>query len=191
MYTKATECSQFFHNVQMLNLTAGSTYYYRILAANGTTESDVLSFVTAPAAGTDGEFSAILLNDMGYTNAQGTHRKMLKMIEEEGIAFALHGGDISYADDFTYGILPCIEDYHCYSGKNSTKFPAGYEDPVYSKALPAGEIPDYGGPYGGDVSTIYESNWDIWQRWMSDITTKIVCSCLLQSVSFHVKLTIA
>jgi len=103
MYTKATECSQFFHNVQMLNLTAGSTYYYQIKAANGTTESDVLSFVTAPAAGTDGEFSAILLNDMGYTNAQGTHRKMLQMIEEEGIAFALHGGDISYADDFTYG----------------------------------------------------------------------------------------
>jgi len=30
MYTKATECSQFFHNVQMLNLTAGSTYYYQI-----------------------------------------------------------------------------------------------------------------------------------------------------------------
>ena len=151
----------------------------QIKAANGTTESDILSFVTAPAAGTDGEFSAILLNDMGYTNAQGTHRKMLKMIEEEGIAFALHGGDISYADDFTYGILPCIEDYHCYNGKNSTKFPAGYEDPVYSKPLPAGEIPDYGGPYGGDVSTIYESNWDIWQRWMSDITTKIVSLHLL------------
>jgi len=30
MYTKATECSQFFHNVQMLNLTAGATYYYQI-----------------------------------------------------------------------------------------------------------------------------------------------------------------
>jgi hypothetical protein len=56
----------------------------------------------------------ILAQDMGYTNAQGTHQKMLDMIEEEGIAFALHGGDISYADDFTYGLFECIEDYHCY-----------------------------------------------------------------------------
>jgi len=93
-YTKATECSQFFHNIQITNLAGGQTYYYQIQAANGTTQSDVLSFVTAPVAGTSGEFSAILLNDMGYTNAQGTHRKMLNMIEEEGIAFALHGGDI-------------------------------------------------------------------------------------------------
>jgi hypothetical protein len=70
-----------------------------------------------------------------------------------------------------------------YSGLNSTKFPEGYEDPAYSKALPAGEIPDYGGPYGGDSSTIYESNWDIWQRWMSDITTKIVRRSYLELIS--------
>jgi phosphodiesterase/alkaline phosphatase D-like protein len=62
MFAKATECSQFFHNIQITGLAGGQTYYYQILAANGTTKSDVLSFVTAPTAGTDGEFSAILLN---------------------------------------------------------------------------------------------------------------------------------
>ena len=98
---------------------------------------------------------------------------MLNKLADEGVAFALHGGDISYADDFTYGILPCFDDYHCYNGTEST-FPAGYEDPAYKKPLPEGEIPDYGGPYGGDVSTIYESNWDIWQQWMNKLTMRIV-----------------
>lgn len=95
-YDKATECSQFFHNVQIPNLAQNTTYYYQIEAANGTTESNILSFTTSRNAGSQGEFSAILLNDMGYTNAQGTYKKMLNMIETEDIAFALHGGDISY-----------------------------------------------------------------------------------------------
>lgn len=99
----------------------------------------------------------------------------MNKVADAGVAFALHGGDLSYADDFTYGILPCIDDYHCYAGGDAnTLFPAGYEDPIYKKPLPAGEIPDYGGPYGGDVSTIYESNWDLWQQWMNKLTTRIV-----------------
>jgi hypothetical protein len=39
--------------------------------------------------------------------------------------------------------------------------------------LPAGEKPNQGGPQGGDISVIYESNWDLWQQWMNNITTKI------------------
>lgn len=48
-------------------------------------------------------------------------------------------------------------------------------NPEYLNApLPAGEIPNQGGPQGGDISVIYESNWDLWQQWMSTaVTSKI------------------
>lgn len=68
-------CSQFFHDVQITGLKQDSTYYYRIPAANGTTESQILSFITARSAGTPGPFTVAVLNNMGYTNAQGTRRR--------------------------------------------------------------------------------------------------------------------
>jgi hypothetical protein len=40
-----------------------------------------------------------LIAATSYTNAHGTH-KQLKKVVDEGIAFAWHGGDISYADDW-------------------------------------------------------------------------------------------
>lgn len=112
----------------------------------------------------------------GYTNAQGTHKMMKQYADNGEVEFALHGGDISYADDFAEGIMACEDDYSCYNGTETTGLPPGDYPLVYNKPLPAGEIPDQGGPFGGDSSTIYEDNWDIWQNWMNPVTTQIV-SC--------------
>lgn len=150
-----------------------TTYYYQIPAANGTTASDVLSFTTARAAGDSTQFSVAVLNDMGYTNAGGTYTQLLKAVGE-GISFAWHGGDISYADDTNSGVLPCdLDDWPiCYNG-TSSQLPGGVITPQYEVPLPAGEIPDQGGPMGGDMSVLYESNWDLWQQWLNNITLKI------------------
>lgn len=78
-----TQCSQYFHDVKISNLTASTTYYYQIHAANGTTESDVLSFTAGLAAGDTTGFTVAVLNDMGYTNAAGT----FKYINEVSYAF--------------------------------------------------------------------------------------------------------
>lgn len=59
-----TQCSQFFHNIQISGLTAATTYYYTISAANGTTESDVLSFTTARKSGDKSAFTVAVLNDV-------------------------------------------------------------------------------------------------------------------------------
>jgi len=169
-----TQCSQYFHDVQITGLKPGTTYYYQIPAANGTTHSQTMSFKTARAAGTKGEFSIAVLNDMGYTNAHGTHTKLVEAVED-GIAFAWHGGDISYADDWYSGILPCESDWPvCYNGK-ATEIPGGLsaDQEEYSQPLPKGEIPDQGGPLGGDMSVLYESNWDLWQQWFVPISSKI------------------
>lgn len=95
-----TQCSQFFHDVQLKNLRPGTTYYYKIKAANGTTASGVRSFQTAREAGDKTEFTVAVLNDMGYTNAAGTHKYLLEAAEKGEISLAWHGGDISYADDW-------------------------------------------------------------------------------------------
>jgi hypothetical protein len=166
-----TQCSQFFHEVQISGLKPDTTYYYQIPAANGTTASDVLSFTTSRAAGDPTEFTVALLNDMGYTNAAGTYHQLIKAVGE-GIAFAWHGGDLSYADDWYSGILPCEDDWPvCYNG-TSTEIPPPTPS-EYLTPLPSGEIANQGGPLGGDMSVLYESNWDLWQQWMVNITTKI------------------
>lgn len=169
-----TQCSQFYHNVQIDNLKPGKTYYYSIPAANGTTASQTLSFKTAHEAGNQKPFSIAVLNDMGYTNARGTH-KYLVQEANEGLAFAWHGGDISYADDWYSGILPCQSDWPvCYNGSD-TELPGGppYPKEYLNHPLPEGEVPNQGGPWGGDMSVLYESNWDLWQQWMNQITLKI------------------
>ncbi|KAE9377339.1 acid phosphatase [Stipitochalara longipes BDJ] len=166
-----TQCSQFYHEVQISGLKSETTYYYQIPAANGTTESDVLSFTTSRAAGDSTEFSVAVLNDMGYTNAGGTYEQLLKAVDE-GVAFAWHGGDISYADDWYSGILPCADDWPvCYNGTSTEIPPPTPSD--YLTPLPSGEIANQGGPLGGDMSVLYESNWDLWQQWMNNITAKI------------------
>ena len=59
-----TQCSQFFHNIQISGLKPSTTYYYTISAANGTTESDVLSFTTARKSGDQSAFTVAVLNDV-------------------------------------------------------------------------------------------------------------------------------
>lgn len=112
-----TQCSQFFHDVPLSDLQSDTTYYYKIPGGNGTTSSNVLSFKTGKAAGASGSFSGELsngncsewllkeallfisvavLNDMGYTNAEGTHANLQALTSGDSpVAFAWHGGDIS------------------------------------------------------------------------------------------------
>ncbi|KFZ20206.1 hypothetical protein V502_03272 [Pseudogymnoascus sp. VKM F-4520 (FW-2644)] len=173
LISSVTQCSQWFHEVPIKNLQPGTTYYYQIPAANGTTVSDVEKFTTARAAGEEGEFSVAVLNDMGYTNAAGTLKQM-SLAVDGGVAFAWHGGDISYADDWYSGIIPCESSWPlCYNG-SSSEFPGGVVDnPDYLEPLPEGELPTQGSPRGGDMSSLYESNWDLWQQWTNTITTKV------------------
>lgn len=167
-----TQCSQFFHEVQITGLKAGTKYFYQIPAANGTTKSEILTFTTAQAAGDAKPFSIAVLNDMGYTNAGGTFNQLVKAVDE-GVAFAWHGGDLSYADDWYSGILPCESDWPvCYNG-TSSELPPGDYPPSYNTPLPKGEIPNQGGPLGGDMSVLYESNWDLWQQWINVLTLNV------------------
>ncbi|KAK0923077.1 hypothetical protein LTR91_015162 [Friedmanniomyces endolithicus] len=171
-----TQCSEFFHNVQLTNLEAGMTYYYKIPGANGTTASDVMSFKTARPTTDHSALTIAVLNDMGYTNALGTYKQLNNVVDNDNVAFAWHGGDISYADDWYDGILPCEADWDvCYNGTSTrlpntppAPFPVEYDIPV-----PAGEVPNQGSSNGGDMSMVYESNWDLWQNWMNSITKKV------------------
>lgn len=108
---------------------------------------------------------------MGYTNAKGTHLQLIAAVEA-GAAFAWHGGDLSYADDWYEAMAPCTGNLTgtvCYNGSSST-LPEGIDNPDYYIPLPAGENPSIGGPLGGDFSVAYEPNWDLWQQWMSTVT---------------------
>ena len=69
----------------------------------------------------------------------------------------------------TYGMENCTSSGVCYNG-TSSRVPFDSNYPEYLLPLPSGEHPTKGGPWGGDSSTIYERNWDIWQQWMNPIT---------------------
>jgi len=60
-------CNQFFHDIQITGLKEGTSYYYQLQAANGTTESDIMTFTTALAAGKNEEFTVAMINDMGVS----------------------------------------------------------------------------------------------------------------------------
>ncbi len=165
-----TQCSQFFHDV-FVPMEPGKTYYYSIPGGNGTTPSNVQSVRSAPAPGSEDEFTVAVLADMGYTNAAGTHLRLVEAVDE--LAFVWHGGDISYADQWYGAVLPCDPSWDlCYNG-SETKLPGGKVDnPAYLVPLPEGEYPNQGSPQGGDISTVYETNWDLWQQWMGSITRR-------------------
>jgi hypothetical protein len=132
-----------------------------------------MSFKTASAPGDKSKFSLAVLVDMGYTNAQGTYKQLKEAVDKKEVGFVWHGGDLSYADDWYSGILPCESDWPvCYNGTSSA-LPGGLDNPDYLTPLPAGESANQGGPLGGDMSVLYESNWDLWQQWMNGITTKV------------------
>jgi hypothetical protein len=175
----ATQCSQYFHEVQLANLQPGTTYFYQIPGGNGTYPSNVMSFKTANAAGDDRSFTVAVINDMGYTNAKGTHQYLTEAVEQ-GTAFVWHGGDISYADNWLNPLSPCQANETlttCYNGTSSTgenpAFPNGVDNPDYYIPLPAGEKASDSDPWGGDSSTIYENNWDIWQQWMNSVSNYV------------------
>ena len=112
---------------------------------------------------------------MGYTNAEGTYTQMINAISS-GAAFVWHGGDLSYADDWFNGILPCVlngtgKQSHCYNGTDSYQPYDG--DLRFNIPLPDGAVPDQGTPQGGDMSAMYETNWDLWQNWMNPITSRV------------------
>lgn len=128
---------------------------------------------------------------MGYTNAKGTHQRLVDAVQD-GAKFVWHGGDIceskvpptatsniiAYADQWYGGILPCVLEGPkawdlCYNGSDTT-LPGGVIDnPDYYIPVPEGEIPSQGTPNGGDISTMYEVNWDLWQQWMNSITKHV------------------
>lgn len=170
-----TQCNEFFHDVTIDGLESSTTYYYQIQAANGTTASHVMSFKTARAAGDKTSYTFGVLNDMGYTYAGLTHGLMQEAISNDEIDFFAHGGDLSYADDWNYGLLPCKDDPSsvCYNGADSTTSGAGPIEPDFLEPLPEGEQPTRGTPRGGDAAPLYETNWDVWQQWMNNITTKV------------------
>lgn len=61
----------------------------------------------------------------------------------------------------------------CYNGSDTT-LPGGVIDSEeYYIPVPEGEIPSQGSPYGGDISTMYETNWDLWQQWMNAVTKHV------------------
>ena len=190
-YDSVTLCSEYFHDVQITGLQPGTIYYYTIPGGNGTAPSPTLSFTTGRDAGDKTPFSIAMFADMGYTNAMGTHAQLIEAVDT-GIAFAWHGGDISYADNWygessfteleeirgssvgAEGIQPCRApnvSSVCWNGTD-LGVPPG-DDTIYDQPLPPNEMPNNGGPNGGDLSTIYESNWDLWQNWMNPITMRV------------------
>jgi hypothetical protein len=79
-----------------------------------------MQFTTAKAAGSTGAFTAAVIHDMGYTNAGtksssgpeqpdvnpllgGTMNQVNAAASSGDIQMVLHGGDISYADDWISG----------------------------------------------------------------------------------------
>ena len=95
-----TQCSQFFHEVQLYGLESDTKYYYQIPGGNGTQPSLTQSFVTARAPGHHPRpFTVAVVADMGYTDARGVHMQLLESAMDDNVAFTWHGGDISYADD--------------------------------------------------------------------------------------------
>lgn len=70
---------------------------------------------------------------MGYTNAGGTHSDLIAAANS-GVAFAWHGGDISYADDWYSGILPCESDWPVCINGTSTELPSS---PLQPAPIPA------------------------------------------------------
>ncbi len=58
-----------------------------------------------------------------------------------------------------------------FKGSSST-VPPGDDEDFTGNPLPPSEIPIQGGPEGGDFSTMYETNWDLWQNWMNAISSE-------------------
>ena len=96
-YSPATT---YFHHVVLTSLRAATTYYWLPLyGAN----SSVLSFTTAPPAGSATPFTVAINGDMGLVNEDNTVAAMKRWLDR--IDLFWHIGDLNYADDsFLYGM---------------------------------------------------------------------------------------
>ena len=93
------ECSEFFYDVQIYGLQSGTQYFYQIVAdTSGTTASPILSFRTSIAAGNPQPYNVSVLCDLGYTFAIPTRDLLVQLLPYT--EFVVHGGDISYADNW-------------------------------------------------------------------------------------------
>lgn len=84
------------HHVVLPGLTPSTQFYYSCGdAAAGF--SPVLSFWTAPAAGSEFPATIAVFGDMGTYNSNGTFADLARIADD--INFIFHIGDVSYADD--------------------------------------------------------------------------------------------
>ncbi|KAF4963485.1 hypothetical protein FSARC_8494 [Fusarium sarcochroum] len=88
-------------------------------------------------------------------------QKHLSLVFFDPLVFAWHGGDLSYADDWYNGTVPCNKDWPVSYNGTSTTLPG------------KGEFPNQGSPRDGDMGVLYESNWGLWQQWMNNVTLKV------------------
>jgi hypothetical protein len=100
----------FFHNVALLNLQSGTTYYYQILASDYTTQSSIYSFTTPPAAGNSNSVNVAFVGDLGVDSilTDGGAARTIAALKQAASTtnVFVHNGDISYADDYNLLLLP-------------------------------------------------------------------------------------
>lgn len=83
--------TKFFNYVPVANLNPSTVIYYQI------DDEPVATFTTAPDnSASSYPFKFLQVGDMGLNNSQNTLSMMLQQIDE--IAFAVHVGDVGYAD---------------------------------------------------------------------------------------------
>ena len=90
----------YFHHVVLHSLKSATTYYWLPVYGNS---SQVLSFKTAPVAGSATPFTIAINGDMGLVNEDHTVAAMAAWVDR--IDLFWHIGDLNYADDsFLYGM---------------------------------------------------------------------------------------
>lgn len=102
--TSTYDRGSFFHNVALLNLSASTKYFYQIVASSCVRQSNIKSFITAPAAGNLTAVNITLVADLGNDNlfnGGGASRTKNGLLQAAlNTNFFIHSGDISYADDY-------------------------------------------------------------------------------------------
>ena len=92
----------YLHDVLLTDLVSGTKYYYRFGSPSAL--SYIATFRAPPRPGDKASFSFLTYGDMGLTPPPGSQKVagMLTKEVEEGAAFVLHQGDLSYAVGYSY-----------------------------------------------------------------------------------------
>ena len=90
----------FMHDVLLTELQPKTTYFYKF--GSGGVYSEVKTFTTAVAPGDSTPFTFIMYGDMGTTASPGANTTVQLVLSEiqNGAAFIMHQGDLSYAVGF-------------------------------------------------------------------------------------------